>query len=250
MLGTIKSEIRKLLTVRSTYVLLFVIFAMALFFNFYIEGYWGQSGSAAGTLQPGALREVIGNGVGMAALFISIIAILQMGHEYRHNTITYTLTANSRRTQVFLAKTLVLGAFAVVVGLLVALVSLLTYKLGLSLRDASLPPQDIEYGIHFFRVAVYSFVYGILGLLVAVLLRNLIGAIVFILIFPTTAEPLLGLLLKDKSVYLPFTTFDHILGAAITQGDMTMNRATIFSLLYIAILGVVTWVLFVRRDAN
>lgn len=250
MLGTIKAEVRKLLSVRSTYVILLIVLGLSVLVNFYVEGYWGQSGSAAGTLQPVALREIIGNGVGMAALFISIIAVLQMGHEYRHNTITYTLTANARRTQVFLAKVLVIGVFSVLAGLFVGLFSILMYKLGLSLRGVSLPPQDFNYVATALRVALYSFTYGIVGLLVTILLRNLIGAIVFLLLVPTTVEPLVGLLLKDNAVYLPFSTFDHVLGAAIMQGDLTPNAASILTTYYVAALGIVTWLIFVRRDAN
>lgn len=250
MLGTIKAEIRKLLSVRSTYVLLFIILGLSVLINFYVEGYWGQSGSAAGTLQPGALREVIGNGVGMAALFISIIAVLQMGHEYRHNMINYTLTANARRTQVFIAKVLVIGLFSILAGLFVGAFSIVMYKLGLSLREASLPPQDFDYVLTAGRIALYSFAYGVLGLFVTMLLRNLVGSIVFLLIVPTTVEPLVGMLLKDNAIYLPFSTFDHILGAAIMQGNMTSNTASVLTVVYICALGIITWLTFMRRDAN
>lgn len=251
MFGTFKSEIRKLLSVRSTYVLLGITFGLAALLNFYVEGYWGQSGSAAATLQPGAYREIIANGVGMAAMFISILAVLQMGHEYRHNTINYTLTANARRTQVFFGKVLVIGAFAVLTGLLVGVFSLLMYRFGLSLRDATLPPQEFDYLTQFSRIAFYSFAYGMVGLLVTILLRNLIGAIVFLLIFPVTVEPLLGLLLKGNAVYLPFSALDHVMGAAVIQGNnLTPSAATWLSVLYVGALGVVTWLVFVRRDAN
>lgn len=251
MVGTIKAEIRKLFSVRSTYVLLGIIFGLAALLNFYVEGYWGQSGSAAATLQPVAYKEIIANGVGMAALFISIIAVLQMGHEYRYNTVTYTLTANARRTQVFLAKVLVIGVFAVLTGLVVGVFSLLMYRLGLSLRGASLPAQDFDTMTHFMRIAFYAFAYGMVGLLVTILLRNLIGAIVFLLIFPVTVEPLLGLLLKGNAVYLPFSALDHVMGAAVIQGNnLTPAAATWLSILYLGILGAVTWLVFVRRDAN
>lgn len=250
MLGSIKSDIRKLFTVRSTYVMLFVIFGLSVLVNFYVEGVWGQSGSAAGTLQPLAFREIIGNGVGMAALFISIIAALQMGHEYRHNMINYTLTANARRTQVFLSKVLVISAFSVLAGLLVGAISIALYKLGLSFRGAELPPQDFDFPIMALRVAIYSLAYGLIGLFLAALFRNVVGAIVFILIAPSTVEPLLGLLLKDNAVYLPFSTFDHILGAAIRQGDFTPDAASLLTIVYIVAIGIFTWLTFLRRDAN
>lgn len=250
MLGTIKAEIRKLLSVRSTYIVMFLVLFFSALVNFYVEGYWGQSGSAAGMLEPTALREIIGNGVGMAALFIGIIAVLQMGHEYRHNMITYTLTANARRTQVFLAKVLVIGGFSILAGLFVGMFSILMYKLGLSLRGASLPPQELDVWLTVLRVSIYSFAYGMVGLLITILLRNLIGTIVILLLAPSTVEPLLGILLKENAVYLPFSTFDHVIGASIMQGNLSSARASVLTLVYIAILGLVSWLVFLKRDAN
>lgn len=250
MLGSIRAEIRKLITVRSTYVIIALILIFVAINSFYVEGYWGQSGSAAGNLLPLAIKEVVSNSVGVAALFISIIAILQVGHEYRHNTIMHTLTANARRSQVFLAKALVLGVFGIVIGLFTAGFSLAAYYFGLSLRDAVLPAQEVGFIEQLPKVVVYSFVYAMAGFLVALLVRSIVVAVVIMLILPSTIEPLLGLLLKDNAVYLPISTFDHILGVAVQAGDLSSNRAVILSIIYIGMAGMIAWLLFVRRDAK
>lgn len=250
MTAAIKAEFRKLISVRSTYVIVAITLALITFTAFYLEGVWGQTGSAASTLQPSALKEVVGNSAGVAALLISIVAILQVGHEYRHNMITYTLTSNTRRTQVFLAKAIVLGLFAILFGLFASAFAAGAYYVGLEIRNAALPPQDFNLVAQAFRLGVYAFVYGMAGFLLTILIRNLIGAIVLIMIFPTTIEPLLGLLLKDNAVYLPFSAFDHILGVAIRPGDMSQNTAVIVGLAYIGALGVISWLSFVRRDAS
>ncbi len=250
MLSTVKSELRKLLSVRSTYIVSIIFLAFVGFFSLYVEGYWGQSGSAAGNLEATAFKEVIGGGVGLVALAISIIAILQVGHEYRYNIIMHTLTANARRTQVFLAKALVLSLFAIGLGLSAAVLSIVAYKLGVSLRGAELPAQELDLAAQTFRVAVYSAVYGMFGFLLAMLTRSIILAIVVLLLLPSTIEPLLGLLLKDNAKYLPVSSFDHIMGVAIGQTEMMPNTAILLSLLYIGVLSLITWVVFVRRDAN
>lgn len=251
MISSIKSEFYKLITVKSTYITMFIALALVVLTAFYVEGYWGESGSAAGLLQPTALKEIIGNSVGLSAMFICIVAILQVGHEYRYGTIAYTLTSTSRRTKVFLSKAFVLGAFAVVSGLFIALFSVLVYKLGVGLRgEGSLPPQELDLWIQLGRVALYSLIYGLFGFLLTILVRNIIFAIVILMILPSTVEPLLGLLLKGNAKYLPVSTFDHIMGVAMGQSNMSPNFASILSIVYITAFGLIAWLTFVRRDAN
>ncbi len=250
MISSIRAEVRKLLSVRSTYVIMSIVLGLIIFFNFYIEGYWGQSGSSAGSLTPTAYREIIINTASIVALFISILTVVQIGHEYRYNTIMYTLTANARRTQVFLAKLLVYGLGSLLFALFAAGFALLCYHAGLALRGASLPVQEIDMFITLLRVMFYVTVYGLLGMMLGLLLRNIIGAVVVILMFSTTVEPLLGILLKNNAVYLPFATFDTTIGAALVQGNLTQNAAVVLSLVYMTVLSFVTWFLFLRRDAN
>src|SRR5690606_21230234 len=130
------------------YLLLMLSLAMIVLFAFYFEGYRGNTGSPASTLAPTALQEIVSNGAGLAVLFSSVIAILFMAHEYRYNIITYTLTANARRSNVLLAKFLVMVGFGVLYGLLAVGVAIGSYFLGLSLRDAALPPQEFDVLVH------------------------------------------------------------------------------------------------------
>lgn len=251
MIPIIKSEFRKLFSVRSTYVIMIITMLFLALMSFYLEGYWGQTGSAAASLQPSAISEIMRNSLGMIAMFVSIIAILQVGHEYRHNTIFYTLTASPSRTKVFLSKIIVISGFTIGFGLLALSGSVLLYMFGLALRGVSLPPQEINLLVQIPRFVFYLLIYAMLGMFLTLIVRNLIGAIVIMLVYPTTVEPLAGLLLKGKGAYLPVSTFDHVIGVALQpNGVLTPNRATLLSLLYISLLGVVAWILFIKRDAN
>lgn len=250
MLPTIKAEFRKLLTIRSTYILVALSLILIVIFAFYFEGYRGNTGSPASTLQPTALKEIIANGIGLGIMFASIIAILFMAHEYRYNTIMYTLTANARRTQVLLSKIFTAAVFGVTYGLLMTLFALGCYLLGLSLRDASLPPQDISWLAEFGKVVFYSVGYILFGLLIATATRSVIAGIATLFIFPTTVEPLLGLILKDNTKYLPFTALDSTTGAAIAQSTLSPGNAIIVSTIYLVAGILITWFLFVKRDAS
>lgn len=250
MAPTIKAEFRKLFTIRSTYILIGLSLALVALLCFYFEGYRGNTGSPASKLAPTALQEIVSNGAGLAAVFTTIIAILFMAHEYRYNTIMYTLTTNARRSRVLLAKLFTIILFSVGCGLLAVAVALGSYMLGLSLRDATLPTQNFDVLTHVGRVAFYYMGYALIGLLIATVARSVVVAIATLLIFPITVEPLLGLVLKENTKYLPFTALDSTVGAAITERTLTPGSAIVVTCGYLVVGLVITWVLFVRRDAS
>lgn len=251
MLPILKSEARKLLTIRSTYVITFIVLALVALMCFYFEGYRGNTGSAASKLAPTALQEIVGNAAGIGALFLSIIAVLFMAHEYRYNTIMYTLTANTRRSKVLLGKIITITIFGFFFGLITVLFGLGAYLLGLQLRDATLVTQNFDLLAQLGKVAFYYVGYALVGLLIATLLRSVVAAIAVLFMFPVTIEPLLGLVLKDNAVYLPFAALDTIVGASMIQGDnLTSNGAIGVSAIYLVVIGAITWLLFLRRDAN
>lgn len=249
MLPSIKSEFRRLFTVRSTYILITLSLILTVVFAFWFEGYKGNTGSPASTLQPTALREILGNGVGLGVVFTSIIAILFMAHEYRYNTIMYTLTINARRTRALIAKLLTIILFSIGYGLLASGVALGSYLLGLSLRDATLPAQELNVLAQLGKIIFYCTGYALLGMLIATLARSVVVAIAAILIVPTTVEPLLGLLLKENTKYLPFTALDSTVGASISANALSSGDAILVSTGYLLATLAVTWLLFVKRDA-
>lgn len=249
MLATIKSEIRKLFTVRSTYLLSAIALALTVLFAFYFEGYKGNTGTAASLLAPTALQEIVGNGAGLGVMFIAIIAILFMAHEYRYNTIAYTITLNTRRTKVLLSKLLVISGFAVIFGFIAAGVALGGYMLGLSLRDAVLPAQEFDAVVQIGRVAFYYVGYAILGILIACLVRSLVAAVSTLLLYSAIVEPLLGLLLRDNAKYLPVTALDSTVGAAMVPNMLSANTAILVSSAYLIGGLIITWIMFVKRDA-
>lgn len=249
MLPTIKSEIRKLFTVRSTYLLSAIALALTVLFAFYFEGFKGNTGSAASMLTPTALQEIVGNGAGLGVMFLAIVAILFMAHEYRYNTIAYTITLNTRRTKVLLSKLLVISGFAVVFGFIAVGVALGGYMFGLSLRDATLPPQEFDAVVQIARVAFYYVGYAILGILIACLVRSLVAAVTTLLLYSAVVEPLLGLLLRDNAKYLPVAALDSTVGAAIVPNMLSPNAAVLVSAGYLVVGLIITWILFVKRDA-
>jgi len=249
MISTFKSEFRKLLTVRSTYILIIFSVLITILFAFYFEGYKGNTGSAASTLSPLALKEILTSGGGMGVMFASIIAILFMAHEYRYNMITYTLTANANRSKVLLTKLVTISIFGALYGLFIVLFALGSYMAGLSLRDAELPTQQFDLLPELARITYYYVGYALIGVIFAAITRNVVGAIATLFVLSITIEPLLTLLLKDNAKYLPITALDSTVGATFSQSVLSPGMAIVVSAGYLAFGVAVAWLLFLRRDA-
>ena len=97
------------------------------------------------------------------------------------------------------------------------------------------------------------------GLLLAALVRNLVGAIVILLVVPNTIEGLLSLLLKHNSVYMPFTALQQVVQSPVLAnvpkrladtGYLSPVKGALVFLCYLVAGWVVTWYLFLRRDAT
>jgi ABC-type transport system involved in multi-copper enzyme maturation permease subunit len=100
------------------------------------------------------------------------------------------------------------------------------------------------------ETAFYIWCHAVIGLLLAVLIRNLVGAIVVVFVAPTV-EQLLGLLLKHNVNYLPFTAVQNVLavGQKATPG-FSVGKSVAIVLGYLVVGWIVAWILFLKRDAN
>jgi ABC-type transport system involved in multi-copper enzyme maturation permease subunit len=105
MIPAIKSELRKVFTVRSTYVILLLVLALEVFFAFYSSG-WHID--AADLHNPDTLANDVTAAVNVVAVFGALIAVLLFSHEYRYNTIMHTLTLSNSRSKVLFAKIFVI----------------------------------------------------------------------------------------------------------------------------------------------
>jgi len=260
MMAALKAEFRKLLTVRSTYVIALVAFALLAFVSVYVEGY--KNGITT-TLQGGSLflAGSIVQHSSLLSIFGAIVALLLATHEYRYNIIMYTLTLARRRSGVLVAKIVAVATYVLVLSLAGGLVGLAGMLIGLHFSGYSLPPQDISLLTYLAKMLVYCEGWGLAGLLLGVLLRNQVAALAVLFIVPGTVEGLLGLLLKEHSVYLPFSALSQVISPPVLQGavprmaepaQITLSPiagALVFAA-YLVVAWAIAWFLFLRRDAN
>jgi ABC-2 type transport system permease protein len=245
MMPAIRAEVRKLLTVRSTYVITGLALALAGFLAFYVAGI---KADAASVTDPNFLRGVARGVEGVMGFFVGLVAILLVVHEYRYNTIMHTLTAARSRMDVFAAKIIVLSAFAAVAATLVLLVAVSFPTLGLMTRGMSLGTQHFDIVDALLRGVFFCWGWAMIGFILAIIIRSTAGAVTFLFIGPALLEQLLSLVLKENVAYLPFNILNQIVG----EGRVTFGLTKTVSLfvLYVFIGWAVSLALFTRRDAN
>jgi len=250
MAPTLKAEFKKLLSVRSTYILTAFVAALVIFIAFYVEGW---------RLTPIALHDpsqFSGDVFGALNLtvFGAIVAILLMTHEYRYNTIMYTLTSSNSRTKVLVSKFIVVSVYALFLAVLIGILSPVMCYLGAHLHGHSFGPQTVHYWSLIWRSLFYSWGYGMVGLLLAILTRSQVGSIVTLLLLPGLADQLLGLILKHNTVYLPFSALNQVIGDGrggdATSSTLSPAKAAGVFVIYLVVTWLIAWLLFLRRDAT
>lgn len=248
MIPTLKAELRKLLTMRWTYYILAFCFVLIIFFGFYVSGWRIDKGAL---IDPTTLASDITSAISTLSVFIALIAILLFANEYRYNTIMHTLTATNSRTKVLLSKILIMTGFAIVLILIFGLLSPVLSVLGVHAHHLKLVPQTFQYGNLLWRCLFYGCGYTMAGLVIAALTRSQVGSIVILFIAPATVEGLLGLVLKNNVVYLPFSSLTTVIGQGMNYRNTItpFHAALVFSSYLIIGLGV-SWYLFLHRDAN
>lgn len=250
MIPTLKGEFRKLLTVRSTYFVVLFMLVLEGIFAFWATGYRVDPKQAA---QAGFLAQNIFDAVSALAIFPAIVATLLMTHEYRYNTILYSLTSSPSRLRVLFAKLGVVSTYAVIITAIFGGVTIGLTLLGLHLGGHHLVAQSIPFHSVVWKVLFYGWGMAMAGLLFASLIRNQIAAVVSLLVVPGIIEQLLSLLLKSHSTYLPFTALGQVIGNSPGSNVSTHLSPEHAALVFLAWLvggWIVAIVLFLRRDAN
>jgi ABC-2 type transport system permease protein len=240
-MGTLfRSEFRKLLTIRSTYILMILATLLLGFFSFWALGYKGVA-----TANP-VLMQAVMDGVTVVAMFISIIAVLNVTHEYRYNTIMYTLTSANSRTKVFLAKLGVILAFVLGFFVFASLFAVLMTWIGATMSGHT-PINDTFYFTEtIWRSLFHITAMTLLGFMFGMLFRHVVGAIAVLFIVPNTIEGLLSIVMKENTKYLPYSAIEQVHSGAL----LAPNKAALVASAYIIGGLIIAWILFLRRDAN
>ena len=102
---------------------------------------------------------------------------------------------------------------------------------------------------------MYVWGYALVGIVLAVLIRSIVGSIVAFFVLPTI-EGILSPILKQNAQYLPFRSLDSIPAPgspdSIAASAPSLDNVAALGVfaVYLAVFGTVAVVLFLKRDAT
>lgn len=269
MIPTLRSEFKKLFSIRSTYFFILLALVIVGIYSFYGEGFKDSAALLQtahhkhGPLEGEVLSLFIAGTITVMSHFISlfagIIALLLITHEYRYNTITYTLASNNSRSKVLASKLLTVMGFVLVYSLILVLYGIGMIYLGLHFSHNVLPHQTVDFVNYVAKIIFHAEGYALAALLFGALIRNQVGSFAALLIIPGPVEGLLSLILRHDSVYLPFMSLDQVIQAPTVSppnvneaptGYLSPGKGALVYICYLIVGWAVAWYLFLHRDAT
>lgn len=264
MIATVKSELRKLLSIRSTYILVLSAIALITLFTYfgtsastYEEAICEPTGEVLYSrdqmdprLQEKPPEEVCEGTVNYTKItdnnlpkekllfnlqemvpimvtFVSIILILLMVHEYRYNMVNYTFTISNSRSKVLASKLIISTIFTILMTLSAMGLCVAVTQIAINVKDLVLPAQDYEWLYITARHVAHALGYVLFYLGIATLLRNLTASIAAIFLLPTI-DSLAGFLLSTRDIEptkaLPLVALDRFGNVA---SDITTGTADV-----------------------
>jgi len=247
MLAAIRAELRKLLTVRSTYFIVIFSFIIVALFAGYADGFHNPQ---VALLRPDLLMSESFNAIVFAGIILSFAGLLLMGHEYRYNTIMYTLTISNRRLKVLGAKFIAITLFALIVGLAISFFSPLATIIGAHLHGHHIGPQHFDVWNVLWRCAFVGWGYAMYAFILIAILRNQVGSIVSFLLIPLLGENIISHIFTHTTNYLPFTMLQAVAEPTDLGNHTTTAHAVTVCVVYVVVGLIASTALFLRRDAN
>jgi ABC-2 type transport system permease protein len=175
-----------------------------------------------------------------SGLFIVVLAVVGIGGEWRHRTITSSLLAAPDRLRFLAAKTLAFAAAGMLVSVLISIAVTVAGVAILSVRDLPLPDAGDLVALYG-RNALVAALLGALGVGVGALVRNQVVAVVGLLVWWFAVEPTLLALVPSVGRFGPFvalsTGLTDIPPEDAGLGDVDLLAPGLSALLLLAWIG-------------
>jgi len=210
VLPLIRSEFRKLSTVRGPWLLLAAGPLLV------VAGVTGLVQSGGNVHDPATASKALAH-VALAALFTLIFGIFAVAGEYRHGTVTDTFLSTPARDRVVAAKLAVYGCVGAVAGLVCSAVAVAVTAAWWSAKGGSFPLSAAGSWRTLAGGVAVSAAFAAIGVGVGALLRNLAVAIAAALAWIALVEGIAGQLIgTGLARWLPFSASE-----ALGRADMT-----------------------------
>ena len=191
-----------------------------------------------------------------SSLFIVILAVIGIGGEWRHRTITSSLLAAPDRLRFLAAKTLAFAAAGALLSVAISIGVIIVGTAVLSARDLPLPDAG-ELAAQYGRNALVAMLLGALGVVFGALVRNQVAAVVGLIVFWFVVEPMVLSLLPEVGRYGPLvalsTGLSNVPPEAAGLGDYDLldpGYAALALLGWIGAAFAASYVLLRHRDVH
>jgi ABC-type transport system involved in multi-copper enzyme maturation permease subunit len=203
-----------------------------------------------------------GGAIFLISIFVGLLGVFAIGHEYRYGTIRPTLCAIPRRSMLMAAKLILVLVWVLVVGLVAQALRFFICWLILGSKWTAHPFDGVNPRLWIGSIG-YMVVFALVGLALSGLFRSMPAAIVTLIVMPLIAENLIhGLLtihalrsLRGIGKVLPFSAGSQIMSYPSNDDNGLAGQlvgpwpgAFIF-IGFLCILMALSWTLFERRDA-
>jgi ABC-2 type transport system permease protein len=198
MVAMIRSEFRKITSIRSPWLLL------AAGPLIVVAGVTGLVQSGGNVHDPAVQRQALSH-VGLAAVLTLIFGIIAMAGEYRHGSITDTLLSCPDRRRVIAAKLTVYGLAGAAAGLVSAAVAIAVTAAWWAAKGGSFHLSGTDTWLTLAGGLAACFAFAVIGVGLGALIRNLVGAVALALAWIALVEVIVGQIIgSGLARWLPF----------------------------------------------
>src|SRR5215813_9671944 len=211
VLPQIRTEFRKLATIRSPWLLLAAGPVIV------VAGITGLVLSGANVHDPAVQSRAMAH-VGLAAVITLIFGVLAVAGEYRHGTITDTFLSFPGRGRVVAAKLAVYGFAGAAAGLVSSAVAIGTTAAWWAAKGATIQLSAQDTWLTLGGGVAANCAFAIIGVGLGALIRNVVGAVALALAWIAVIEGIAGQLVgSGLARWLPFYASQALDGSGIAS---------------------------------
>lgn len=246
MLTAIRTEFRKLSTVRGPWLLLTVAPLIV------VAGISGLVQSGGNLASPGTQSKAMSH-VALAALITLIFGILAVAGEYRHGSITDTYLSFPGRGRVLAAKLVVYGLIGAATGLVCSGVALAATAAWWAGKGVTFQPWTATIWRTLGGGIAVNLAFAILGVGIGALIRNLTAAVAASLAWIALIEGIVGQILgSGLARWLPFNASEALGRASLFSSSTRLPQwgGGVVLAGYVAIFAVASALVTLNRDVT
>jgi ABC-2 type transport system permease protein len=211
----IRTELRKLTTMRLTFGLLAVAVALTALFSLLENNRAGAAGTGVSPISTADGLRTVTTVTGFAMLLAAVLGSIVANGEFRHSTATLTYLATPRRVRVLAAKAVAAVSVGSLFGLVAGIIST-----GIGLVFVAVHGDHIALSTgtlvwHIAGAVVGAALLAALGVAVGSLVRSQLATVIGIFVWAIIIESVIGGLYTSVRPYLPYTAATTLAGAKL-----------------------------------